>query len=318
MRGIPLCVIELGFSGQADGANWAQLATTQDYSCVVAKYFPKPAECVGNCSYRSAPCCRRIDAIPACWRRSAHASGVAHGSASGSIGSAPRASSSLTSSTRPQRHAHPRGVLLQEFVPDVRARPRIQQDGRQRHAHSMVSRDHFVQHRLSRFPCPKIGIAALENQSKRLAAVRLFGVVQVLVPGQRTPQRPEPSRVVPRPVDPLQRHAHDVRAPPARAAPQDLFGDRLTRECAELQVWIELARKHAACDLHFAQVSDRGRVDPTAVFQHEVDHRRVRCVPAWRTAAVCRKSWRARCQHLGVRIGAVLEQHAAPSRSVRC
>ena len=68
-------------------------------------------------------------------------------------------------------------------------------------------------------------------------------------------------------------------APAARAAPQDLFGDRLTRERAGLQMWIELARKHAARDLHFAQVSDRGRVDPTAVFQHQVDHRRVRCVP---------------------------------------
>ena len=33
---------------------------------------------------------------------------------------------------------------LQEFVPDVRARCRIQQDGRQRHNHPMVSRDHFV------------------------------------------------------------------------------------------------------------------------------------------------------------------------------
>jgi len=91
----------------------------------------------------------------------------------------------------------PERRTLQEIVPDVRVRPRIQQDGRQRHPHSMVSCDYFVQHRLSRFACSKIGIAALENQPKRLAAVRVFGVVQVLVPRQRTPQHPEPSRVVP-------------------------------------------------------------------------------------------------------------------------
>ena len=76
-----------------------------------------PSRGVGSdCSYRSAPRCRRIDAVPTCRRRSAHASGVAHGSASGSIGTAPRDSSSLTSSTRPKRHAHPRGGTLQEFV----------------------------------------------------------------------------------------------------------------------------------------------------------------------------------------------------------
>jgi hypothetical protein len=65
--------------------------------------------------------------------------------------------------------------------------------------HDMVSRDHFVQHRLSRLWRPKIGIAALENQPERCAAVRLFGLGQVLMPGQRTPEHPEPSRVVPRP-----------------------------------------------------------------------------------------------------------------------
>ena len=35
---------------------------------------------------------------------------------------------------------------------------------------------------------PKIGIAALENQPERRAAVRLFGLGQVLMPGQRTPE----------------------------------------------------------------------------------------------------------------------------------
>jgi hypothetical protein len=41
----------------------------------------------------------------------AQARGVAHASASASTGSAPRARKSVTSSTRPQRHAHPSGVL---------------------------------------------------------------------------------------------------------------------------------------------------------------------------------------------------------------
>ena len=121
---------------------------------------------------------------------------------------------------------------LQELIPDVRARTCIQQDGRQSHAHAMVSRDHFMQHRLSGFRCSKIGIAALENQRERCAAVRLFGFGQILVPGQRTPEHPEPARVVARPVDPLERHAHDLGTPAARAAPQDLFRDGLTRERA--------------------------------------------------------------------------------------
>jgi hypothetical protein len=83
-----------------------------------------------------------------------------------------------------QRHTAPAARpperrALQEFVRDVRARTRIQQDGRQRHAHAMIPRDHFVQHRLSGFRCPKIGIAALQNQSERRAAVPLFGLIQV-------------------------------------------------------------------------------------------------------------------------------------------
>jgi hypothetical protein len=187
----------------------------------------------------------------------------------------------------------PEGRTPQELVPGVRARPRIQQHGRQGHAHAMVARDHFVQHRLSRLPGPKIRIAALENQPKRFAAVRLFGAVEIRVPGQRAPQHPEPSRVVPRPVDPLERHAHDVYAPATRAAPEDLLCDRLARERAGLQMRIELAREHPACDLHFAQVPDGGCVDPATMFQHEVDHRRVRCVRAWRTAVVRGKGRRA-------------------------
>jgi hypothetical protein len=102
----------------------------------------------------------------------------------------------------------------------------IQQDGRQSYTHAMISRDHFVQHRLSILRRPNIGIAALENQPERCAAVRLFGLVQVPMPGQWTPQHPEPARVVTRPVDPLERHAHDLGTAAAGAAPQDLFFDR--------------------------------------------------------------------------------------------
>src|SRR6478672_11107423 len=98
----------------------------------------------------------------------------------------------------------------------------------------MVSRDYFVQHRLSGFRCPKIGITALQKQSERRAAVGLFGLVQIPMPGQRTPEHPEPSRVVARPVDPLERHAHDLGTAAARAAPQDLFCNLLTGECAGL------------------------------------------------------------------------------------
>ena len=87
----------------------------------------------------------------------------------------------------------PERRALEEFIADVGARTRIQQHGRQGHAHAMVPRDHFVQHRLARLRRLKIGIAPIENQPERRAAVGLFDLVQVAMPGQRTPEQPEPS-----------------------------------------------------------------------------------------------------------------------------
>ena len=69
--------------------------------------------------YRSFPYAERSDlaersnsAISGRRLFSAQARGVAHGSASASTGSAPRARNSLTISTRPHRHAHSSSVLL--------------------------------------------------------------------------------------------------------------------------------------------------------------------------------------------------------------
>jgi hypothetical protein len=56
-----------------------------------------------------------------------------------------------------------------------------------------------------------------------------------VMPGQRTPQHPEPSVVVPRPVDPLERDAHDLGTAAAGAAPQDLFCDPITGERAAVR-----------------------------------------------------------------------------------
>lgn len=58
------------------------------------------------------PTARSSRAISACPKRSAHASGVAHGSASFSMGSAPRSRNRRTRGSTPQRHAHPSGVLF--------------------------------------------------------------------------------------------------------------------------------------------------------------------------------------------------------------
>ncbi len=57
-----------------------------------------------------APCERSNSIRSRCPPFVAHARGVAHGSASGSTGSAPRSRYSLTSSMRPQRQAQPSGV----------------------------------------------------------------------------------------------------------------------------------------------------------------------------------------------------------------
>src|SRR5688572_29704256 len=108
----------------------------------------------------------------------------------------------------------------------------------------MIPRDDFVQHRLPRLRRPKVGIAALENQPERRAAVRLFGLGQVSMPRQRTPEQPEPSGVVAWPVDPLERHAHDLGTAAARAAPQDLLSNLLTGKRAGLRVRINFALKH--------------------------------------------------------------------------
>ena len=48
-----------------------------------------------------------------------------------------------------------------------------------------------------------------------------------------------------------------------------------------VQMRVELAREHAAGDVHLAQVPNGGRVDPAAMFHHQLDHRRIRRLPAW-------------------------------------
>src|SRR4029450_6353092 len=126
----------------------------------------------------------------------------------------------------------------------------------------MVSRDDFVQHLLSGLCRPKIGIAALENQPERGAAVRLFGLGQISMPGQRTPEYPEPPYVVSRPVDPLERHAHDLGTAAAGAAPQDLFCNLLTGERAGLRMRINLALKHPARQFDVAEGADGAGAGP--------------------------------------------------------
>ena len=61
---------------------------------------------------RCCACFRSTESTAPCFIFSAHANGVAHDSASTSTESAPRSNRSVTNSTRPQRHAHPSGVLL--------------------------------------------------------------------------------------------------------------------------------------------------------------------------------------------------------------
>jgi len=73
---------------------------------------------------------------------------------------------------------------------------------------------------------------------------------------------------------------------------------------------VELAREHALCEIHVPQVPDGGGVNPAPVFHHQVDHCLVRRTHTWGPAAVCRSGWRAGCEHLGVWIGAVCQQHA--------
>src|SRR5262249_7493557 len=60
--------------------------------------------------YLAAPCFRRISATSRCTRRLAHARGVDHGAAAGTLVGAPRASRNSTMSGMLVRAAHPSGV----------------------------------------------------------------------------------------------------------------------------------------------------------------------------------------------------------------
>jgi hypothetical protein len=81
--------------------------------------------------YLVAPCCRRISITSACPRRSAQARGVAHGSSSGTLVGAPRASNNSTMSGMLVRAAHASGVEpYSSSLAEIDAR--VQQDGRTR------------------------------------------------------------------------------------------------------------------------------------------------------------------------------------------
>ena len=106
------------------------------------------------------------------------------------------------------------------------------------------------------------------------------------MPGQWTPEHPEPARIVARPVDPLERHAYNFRAPAARAAPQDLFYDLLVRDRAGMEMRVELAVEHAAREIRSAQVPDGLGVNPASVVHHQIDHGRVGRVRMRRSSRV--------------------------------
>lgn len=71
-------------------------------------------------SHPDAPALRKAAAMRTCPRFSAQVSGVAHGSAVPSIGSAPRARKSRTNSSRPHRHPSER-CALQDLVTKIQA-----------------------------------------------------------------------------------------------------------------------------------------------------------------------------------------------------
>jgi hypothetical protein len=93
-------------------ANYSRSCSAYDASQRVSQHVlhSHPSRQVGLFG-RCGACFSRLERTAPRFIFSAHASGVAHGSASASIGSAPRSNRSVTNSARPQRHAHPSGVL---------------------------------------------------------------------------------------------------------------------------------------------------------------------------------------------------------------
>ena len=114
--------------------------------------------------------------------------------------------------------------------------------------------------------------AVREDQREALDGLTLLSGIVVRVAGDRPPQHPEPSRVVGRPVDVLERHADDVGAEGAGAAPQELLGDGAAGEVVLREVRIDLAGEHPARDLRLPRVPRRAGIDPSSVLLDERDH----------------------------------------------
>ena len=128
---------------------------------------------------------------------SAQARGVAHGSASASTGSAPRARNSFSISTRPHRHAHPSGVLLRrlsERPGGLPHRARWSRVGNPRRDRAKRSHAAWSGHSLWRGDAARSGPGSTESTRNTRPAVErcsLHGRAPAAITSRTTADHPE-------------------------------------------------------------------------------------------------------------------------------
>ena len=108
---------------------------------------------------------------------------------------------------------------LEQRVANVQTCAGIEQDGGELNTHTVIARGDLMQHGLAVVCRAVVRSAAGQDQREALAAFGLLLSAVVFISGQRSPEHPEPARVIRRPVDMLERHADDLGGKSAPAAP---------------------------------------------------------------------------------------------------
>ena len=226
--------------------------------------------------------------------------GVAHGSASASTESAPRSNRSVTNSTRPQRHAHPSGVLLSRssrtssLAPASRrivAKPMRSCGSHRRRARPGTR--HVVQQRSSKAG-RKIDAGSFKDH---LEACQVTVALSLWMTSERLHEPPLPARITPGPLQVLERHLDELDVAAGGRGEEKLLGDGATRRHdALLQTAGGFVVEQPPQSLGQPEVAGRPCVHESTVTFQQLHHRStpagrtLRTSPSWRHRRWC---WRS-------------------------
>ena len=120
-----------------------------------------------------------------------------------------------------------RAASVEQVGANVEARSGIERNRRELDTHAVIARNGLMQHRLAMVGGAVMRPAAGQDQLKALATIGLLLSIVVLVSRRWPPWHPEPAWIILLPIDVFERHADDLAAQRAGAAPQQLFRHRM-------------------------------------------------------------------------------------------